>query len=122
MIAFCLFFLLSCFTTATYTTTEPPSVVVFFSLLPCWLSGLLLFFSFVPSYFSLYVSWSGIYDRLLTAKAKAEWKQELFHSSAATRTYIRGFRIDDFCIPEDPQFYKFKVESVLLGEIMPIFV
>ena len=104
------------------TTTEPPSVVVFFSLLPCWLSGLLLFFSFVPSYFSLYVSWSGIYDRLLTAKAKAEWKQELFHSSAATRTYIRGFRIDDFCIPEDPQFYKFKVESVLLGEIMPIFV
>ena len=29
VIAFCLF-LLPCFTTATYTTTEPPSVVVFF--------------------------------------------------------------------------------------------
>ena len=87
VIAFCLF-LLPCFTTATYTTTKPPSVVVCF-FTPSRLLWF-FFFSFVPSQFSLYVSWSGIYDRLLTAKSKAEWKQELFHSSAASYIHTLG--------------------------------
>ena len=45
VIAFCLF-LLPCFTTATYTTTEPPSVVVFFfHSFP--VASLVYFFSFL---------------------------------------------------------------------------
>jgi hypothetical protein len=58
VIAFCLF-LLPCFTTATYTTTVPPSVVVCFftpSRLP-----LLGFFFFLLSFFSFQVSFLCMY-------------------------------------------------------------